>query len=187
MAKSLVFVALLRGINVAGKNMIKMTDLKQSFESLGFSDVKTYLQSGNVIFKVSGAGAKADVITKKIQALLKKDYKADIPVVVRSDLEIQSIASENPYLKMKKIDLEKLHTVFLSESAPKDGIKKLKEISSGKDTLIESDREIYLHCPDGYGNTKLSNAAIERACKITATTRNWKTTLALVEMLLTGP
>jgi uncharacterized protein (DUF1697 family) len=103
-------------------------------------------------------------------------------VILRTRDEIAKILSGNPLLKKKGIHLTKLHVTFLESAASKEGLEKLSEIKADDDEFRAAGREIYLHCPDGYGRTKLSNNAIERALAVRATTRNWNTVNKLYEM-----
>jgi uncharacterized protein (DUF1697 family) len=96
---------------------------------------------------------------------------------------MRSVIANNPFLKEKDIDSSKLHVTFLSETAQKDYPEKLEALSTGPDRFYPALQEIYLYCPEGYGKTKLSNNAIEKALSVRATTRNWKTTNKLLEMV----
>ena len=96
---------------------------------------------------------------------------------------MRNIIANNPFLKEKDIDSSKLHVTFLSETPQKDSLKNLEALSPDPDRFYAASREIYLYCPGGYGKTRLSNVAIEKALSVRATTRNWKTANTLFEMV----
>ncbi len=173
-------IAILRGINVSGKNKIPMVELKALFEKAGFNNVMTYIQSGNVVFQSNEKASKK--LEEKISQMILKKWKYNVPVIVRNSNEMQTVVDSNPFLKMKGIDLEKLHVTFLSEIPAKENLEKIKQYSYSPDEFIIENREVFLSCPGGYGNTKLSNAFFESKLKVTATTRNWRTVNELLRL-----
>ena len=174
-----VFIAMLRGINVSGQKLIKMEQLRASFEVLGFSDVKTYVQSGNVIFKASKISETS--LTAKIAKKILADFGHSVSVLVRTPAELGEVL-KSPFAKKAGIDMGRLYVTFLSQPAPKSAEEALKTLAAKTEQFFVSGREIYFHCPDGYGNTKFSNNAIEKTLSTQATTRNWRTVNALFEM-----
>jgi uncharacterized protein (DUF1697 family) len=174
------WVALLRGVNVGGK-VAKMEAVRASFEGLGFKNVSTYVQSGNVLFEAP-SGTEA-ALAKKIAPRLQKDVGFPIAVLVRSAAELARVAAHNPFLKEKGIDVSKLHVTFLHGDPPAAGLQKMAALDAGSDRFVARGTTIYLHCPDGYGSSKLVNNAFERALKVGATTRNWKTVTTLAGLL----
>jgi len=174
------YVAMLRGINVGPGKIVKMERLRASFEALGFGGVRTYVQSGNVIFESEPKSAAE--LSKKIEEKIQRDFGFTVPVLVKTSKEIAQIVSDNPLVKEKGIDHSKLHVTFLSDAPPMMAVKVLEPLATGRDRFRILNREIYLYCPDGYGNTKLSNNAIEKKLSVVATTRNWRTMNALLEM-----
>ncbi len=177
------YIAMLRGINVSGHKTIKMEDLRSLCSDLGFRNVETYVQSGNIVFQTSIENSAA--LTKCIGEAILHSFGFDAPVIVRTSKEMRNVIANNPFLKEKDIDSSKLHVTFLSETAQKSSLKKLETLSTGPDRFYAALQEIYLYCPGGYGKTKLSNSAIEKALSVRATTRNWKTTNTLFEMVST--
>lgn len=167
------FVSLLRGINVSGKNLVKMAALRESYLDLGFKEVSTYVQSGNVVFHAptGSLASLCESIRKKILA----DHGFTVSVVVRTPNELRRIIAANPFLGKKGIDPLKLHVTFLSAAPKKADVTKMDGLRVGNDEFYLSGKEIYIHCPNGYGGTKLSNNAFEKAFSVTATTRNWNT------------
>jgi len=171
---------MLRGINVSGQKIVRMQELRKSCTGLGFGSVETYVQSGNIVFLAPEKSPL--VLSKKISQAVLRDFGFAVPVLVKSAKALGQVLQGNPFLKEKGIDLSKLHVTFLSEPASKNGLGKLETLSSKPDRFCVGRQEIYLHCPGGYGKTKLSNTAIEKALSAEATTRNWKTVNALFEM-----
>jgi len=174
------YVAMLRGINVSGSKPVKMEALRASFEALGFKNVRTYVQSGNVVFEAKERAAGP--LGPKIVARIKRDFGFDVPVLVLGAAELSRVVAENPFVDERGVDLTKLHVTFLAGAPAAAGLKKMEGVSSGRDAFRCLGQIVYLLCPDGYGNTKLSNNALERALGAAATTRNWKTVTTLAAM-----
>jgi uncharacterized protein (DUF1697 family) len=174
-----VYVALLRGINVGGKNSLPMKDLAEIFEKAGCSHVTTYIQSGNVVFKADAKLAQkiSDVISKEI----KKGFKLDVPVVVRSAKELMKVSKSNPFFK-KGGTIDTVHVAFLLHTPQKTAIQSLDAKRSPGDAFEVVGSEVYMHCPNGFGRTKLTNQYFDSKLATTSTVRNWKTVLKLLEM-----
>lgn len=172
-------IAFLRGINVSGHNRLKMADLRGLVEALGHRDVETYLQSGNVVFAARAGATSA--IGLAMERRIAKDLGLDVNVLVRTKAELAKIAAVNPLAK-RGVDLAHLYVTFLGERPGAARVSALDAKRYLPDTFAFSRREVYLCCPKGYGKTKLNNAFFERALATDATTRNWKTVNALVEM-----
>lgn len=174
-----VYIAMLRGINVSGHKPVKMDLLRASFEALGFSDVKTYVQSGNVVF----GAAKGSVagLTEKIAGKILNDFKFSVSVLIRTPEDLTTVLKRNPFVKQAEAEA-RLYVTFLSAPAPKGTEELLKPLATASEQIFVDDREIYLYCPNGYGNTKVSNTAIEKKLSLPATTRNWRTVNALFDM-----
>ena len=167
------YIAILRSINVSGKNMIKMNELTALFESTGFKKVKTYIQSGNVIFQ---AGVKdISQLEKLIQQKIKEQFGLDVPVMVKTKDYLAGVIEGNLFIKRSDVDTSRLHVTFLSEAPNQTNADKIKPEQYLPDEFIIIGSAIYLYCPSGYGNTKLNNNFFESKLKVTATTRNWKT------------
>ena len=166
-------ISILRGINVSGHNKIPMSELKSLYEELKFKNVTTYIQSGNVIF--STEQTDFTVLSKQIEKIIFKKYGFDAPVILRNINELQAIVNTNPFLKIKDIDIEKLHVSFLSNYPTKDYLEKIKTYHHESDVFIIKGKEAFVFCPNGYGKTKFTNIFFETKLKVTATTRNWRT------------
>jgi len=175
------FISMLRGINVSGQKKILMTDLKELYEKLGFSQVTTYIQSGNVIFK-SNEKLPDTRLAKKIEKAIYEKYDFEVAVIIRSAEEIKKTISSNPFLKEKNCDTKRLYVTFLSEIPAKENVESIENIHFLPDKFIVSEKEIYLYVPKGYGETKISNNFFEQKLKVKATTRNWNTVNKLSDL-----
>jgi uncharacterized protein (DUF1697 family) len=167
-------IALLRGINLGARNKVSMPDLRELFAGLGAEDVTTYVQSGNVVF-MGALEASA------IEARIKRDLGLDIAVLVRSAAELERIVARNPFAK-KASEPKQLHVTFLAESPAAARVKELDPDRSPGDEFAVAGREVYLHTPNGYGVSKLSNAWFEKQLGLVGTSRNWNTVTALAEL-----
>ena len=175
------FISILRGINVGGQKKIIMAELKSLYETLKFKEVITYIQSGNVIFKANEKLSNAD-LEKKIEKAIQTKYGFTVPVLVRSAEEMRTVIKNNPLVNNKGIDVGKLHVTFLREEAAPAVLKSMEAYDFSPDKFIITGKEVFLHIPVSYGETKLSNTFFENKLKITATTRNWNTVNKLAEM-----
>jgi uncharacterized protein (DUF1697 family) len=177
------YIAMLRGINVGGNKRVEMSRLRESCEGLGFERVRTYIQSGNVIFR-AGKGSTSTV-ARRMEEMLLADFGFAVSVIARTSKEMGDAIQNNPFLKKDKgIDSTKLHITFLSQAPLPAELKKLEILAAKSEQLRCRGREIYLYLPDGYGRTKLANNAIEKVLSSTATTRNWNTVNRLYTLSL---
>ena len=173
------YVALLRGINVAGKNMLPMKDLVAVCSKAGCSDVKSYIQSGNLVFRAKSALAPR--LPQLIEKAIADRFGARVPVVVRSAEELRRVAKGNPFLRAGA-DVGTLHVAFLSAPPSAASVAALDPNRSPPDQFTVRGREIYLQCPNGLGRTKLTNQYFDSKLEITCTVRNWRTVLKLLEL-----
>lgn len=173
------YVALLRAINVGGNNKLPMKDLKALLEGLGCSDVQTYIQSGNAVFKAE-ASLAARLPKLAHEAILKK-YKVSAPVIVRSAAEIAKVVKSNPYLKAG-VAVETLHVGFLAERPKAAAIALLDPQRSPGDKFSVLGSEVYFQFAAGVGKTKLTNQYFDSKLGTTITLRNWKTVTQLLAM-----
>lgn len=174
------YISILRGINVSGHKMIKMNELTLLYESLEFKNVKTYIQSGNVVFQTVGANAYD--LALRIEKKISEQFTFEVPVLVKEKNEMAYTVQNNPFLLLKDKDVTKLHVTFLSHHPEKSNLDKINQGQYLPDEYIITGSLIYLYCPNGYGNTKLNNNFFESKLKVTATTRNWKTVIELMNM-----
>lgn len=172
------YIALLRGINVGGQKKIKMIDLKQALEKNGFQTVKTYIQSGNILFNSNETNI--DKLQDEIQNVILTDFGFDVPVLVLTLNGLERILGVNPF----KGEPEKssLYFVLLKAKPNSDLVNKFNILEFENENFHVTDNCVYLCCKAGYGNAKLGNNLIERKLKVEATTRNLKTMQKLVEM-----
>ena len=167
------YIAILRGINVSGQKIIKMAELRDHLGSLGFSNLATYIQSGNIVFQ--SAMLDNHVLEDKIHQKIKANYGFDVPVFVRSQEEWQYMVEQNPFLTRKGIELNKLHVTILGVSPTSKSVEGIDATAYLPDEYVVSGPTVYVYCPNGYGKTKLNNTFFEKKLNTPATTRNWKT------------
>jgi uncharacterized protein (DUF1697 family) len=170
-------VALLRGINVGGKNMLPMTELARLFEAAGATSVETYIQSGNVVFRAS----KVEGLVAKVEAQIAKRFGFEVPVVLRSAAELAAVVDRNPFLRAG-VDADLLHVAFLAGAPDAKLAAALDPNRSPGDAFDVRGREIFLHLPGGVARSKLTNAWFDSKLGTTTTIRNWRTVLKLLEM-----
>jgi len=175
------YISMLRGINVSGQKKIKMTDLKSLYESLGFDNVQTYIQSGNVIFESSILDVEK--LKRNIEQNIEKTFGFSVSVIIRSNDEFESIINRNPFIGQRSTeDDTKLLVTFLTDAPPESIANAIQQFVTKPEALEVRGKEIYLHCPNGYGKSKLSNRFLERKLGVKATTRNWKTVKKLYDL-----
>jgi len=175
------YIALLRGINVSGHKKIKMADLRTHIEELDFQDVQTYIQTGNVIFRSKKAPSnKLEILIKN--KIIEK-YGFDVPVIVITPAAIKSASNNNPFEKDSTKDPKKFGVIFLQEQPLQENIEKLKEYDYSPEEYVLDDKIIYFYAANGAGNAKMTNNFFENKLKVKATSRNWKTTNKLLEMV----
>ncbi|MGH8991797.1 MAG: DUF1697 domain-containing protein [Acidimicrobiia bacterium] len=172
-------VALLRGINLGARHKVAMPALRALFESLGHEDVETYIQSGNVAFRAapgSGAGLATD-----LEAAITKEFGFPVPVVVRAAKDLEKVMAANPFLA-GGADPSALHVVFLGSAPAPGALARLDPDRSPGDGFAAAGAEVYLHCPNGFGRSKLGLDWFERILKTPATIRNWRTVTRMAEL-----
>lgn len=180
MATTKMYVALLRGINVGGKHVVPMKLLAEMFANGGCEKVRTYIQSGNVVFTASPAVARS--IAECVGKEICKRLGHEAPVVLRSAEQFAQVIGRNPFAKRK--DFENFsHVLFCSEKLLPSNVKKLNPQRSPGDEFVCREQEIYLWAPNGVGKTKLTNAYFDGVLKTISTGRNWRTVMKLQSML----
>jgi uncharacterized protein (DUF1697 family) len=178
------FVALLRGINVGGRSLIRMPELKSLLATMGFEDVSTYIQSGNVVF--SSASDDRQKLAAELEKRIAAAFEVSPTVLLRTPAELAGIAASNPFLS-RESDLSKLHVVFLSAPPSANAVGQLDPARSPPDEFSVHGREIYLHLPNGAGRSKLTIDYFEKRLGVRGTARNWKTLTKLVELTQGSP
>ena len=175
------YLALLRGINVGGKAKLPMKVLVGIFEESGATAVRTYIQSGNVVFEAADEGEAVEIaawVTTEIAG--RFGYPGRI--VLRSAEEMRSVYARNPFLKAGA-DPETLHVYFLADLPEEAAVKGLDPERSAGDSFAVVGREVYLHLPGGMARTKLTNVYFDGRLKTVSTARNWRTVGVLAGML----
>jgi uncharacterized protein (DUF1697 family) len=174
------YIALLRGINVSGHKPVPMQALKALFENMDFQQVRTYIQSGNVVFRASKEDPAA--LAGRIEEKIAAQFGFHVPVLVRQAADIQEAFDRNPFLQQPDLETDKLHVTFLADQPEPERSSRLEGGNYGADQYHISEREVFLYCPQGYGNTKLHNTFLENKLGRQATTRNLKTVRQLLSM-----
>ena len=173
-------LALLRGINVSGHNKIKMEALKTTLEAIGFQNVQTYIQSGNVF--VDSDDENASAVGFKIKQEIFKIFGHEVPIVVVNKEDLAICFKNNPYLKEKDIDTKKLYVAFVSTTLKSDSINDLKISQFKPDEASIDGNKIYIKYAVGAGKTRFDQKYIEKKLNITATIRNWNTVTQLLKI-----
>jgi uncharacterized protein (DUF1697 family) len=176
----MIYVSMLRGINVGGHKRIKMDQLRASFEALGFERVKTYIQSGNVVFKAPKSSTSQ--LSKRIEERILKDFGFPASVLSKTSGEFGKTIANNPFLKERGIDPERLHVMFLSAAPAPAALKKLADLMAPPDRARSSDKAIYFYLPNGMSQSVLMKKPVDRILSVVTTTRNWNTVNALLQM-----
>ena len=177
-----VYVSLLRAVNVGGSGLIKMEPLREAYEAIGLADVRTLLQSGNVLFR-SGLTDRPRLVKRIVQELERR-FDLQVHVILRTLAEVASIVDRGPVLS-PRADKSKLLVMFLSsvpDAAAQAALKKWHKDKELKEMLEIRGPEIYLYYPDGVGRSKLTNGVIESKLDTAGTARNWNTLIKLVEV-----
>lgn len=174
------YISLLRGINVGGHRMIKMDTLQELLKKLGMRDVSTYIQSGNLVYR----SKETDI--QKLNLMLKKgienEFGFEVPVITFTSAEWSAIIQDNPFTRDNTKNPAYMHLTLLSDIPLDENVGKICKKDYPDEDFFIAGKAVYLYCPDGYSNTKLNNTLLEKKLKISATTRNWKTAIALAEL-----
>jgi uncharacterized protein (DUF1697 family) len=181
---------MLRGINVSGRNKVPMADLRSMAGSLGYLGVRSYVQSGNLVFDAPGRATPASVASR-IGGAVRGSFGVNVPVVVRTGDELAGVVAANPFAAegLRPDDEPRLfHVTFLDSAPDRTAVAGLEAAAEAfrPDVLRVAAADVYLHIPGGYGETKLNNAFLERKLGGSATTRNWKTVTTLAAMAAEG-
>ena len=171
-----VLIALLRGVNVGG-NILKMDRLRELCAALGAKNARTYVQSGNIVFEAAGSPSSWEA---KLEKKLAGESRLPVSVIVRTSTEMSKVLARNPFVKEKGIDTKRLGVTFLREAPSKPALAALAALDLGRERYDHVGKDVYLHCPDGFGNAKLY--LLDKILKQPATTRNWNTVTKLCEM-----
>lgn len=174
------WIALLRGINVGGKNKLPMKELVADLESLKLKSVRTYIQSGNVVFQSSRKAAAR--LASDIAGQIEDRHGFRPQVVLRTHDQLREATQANPYPE-GEAEPKTMHLFFLGAEAKSPDLVKMDSIKLGNERYALTSDTFYLHAPDGIGKSKLA-ANAEKFLGVTATARNWRTVVALDEMAM---
>lgn len=167
------YIVLLRGINVSEKNKLPMAELREMLNELGFQNVQTYVQSGNIILD---SEERKEIVCQKIKEAIAAKFGYDVPVLARTPEEWKSTLENYPFSK----ENEKIVAFTFLDRVTKESVIEVNGITEDKYEIV--DDVVYLYCPSSFGKTKLTNSVIEKKLKVTATIRNLKTTIKLLEL-----
>ena len=172
------FIALYRGINVVGKNLVKMSDLRALHEALGHKSIQTYLQSGNVVFQAAGSPSR---ITAKISTAFEKKFGFAPAILLCTAPQWARFVAENPFRNFSDADPTKVHAAICKGEPCAGQLKNLLKKVGKREQFVIKTGVIYLYAPDGFGASKFASA-MERSAAIPITFRNWRTIQSLHEL-----
>jgi uncharacterized protein (DUF1697 family) len=173
-----IYISILRGINLGGHNTIKMDALKELFVGIGAVNIQTYIQSGNVVYQSDDKNSEE--LNVLISDEIRRQFGFDVPTMTTTFDELNHIVGSNPFAVDETKEPSFLHVTFLADKPLSENAAKINTAEYLPDEFLLSGKAVYLYCPNGYGKTKLSNSFFERKLKVSATTRNWKTTSELL-------
>jgi uncharacterized protein (DUF1697 family) len=175
------FVSLLRGINVGGHHKIRMDELKELYESLGFKNVLPYIQSGNVVFTSDEADLAR--LRRQIEEGLEKKFGFHVEVIVRTSAELREIIDNNPFQSQQSKESKWVVVMFLAARPDETAQEDLLKTYVGPEELFIIGKEVYIYYPHGIGRSKLSHSLIEKKLKTVGTARNWNTILQVQKLI----
>ncbi len=173
------YLALLRGINLGGKTMVKMEKLRETFEMLGFKNVKSYINSGNIAFDTRKTSEEK--LVKQIEDAVEKGFNRRFSVMVREQALIPQLLASNPFDGEFQSHKE-MHVLFLEREMDDDALKVLRADAPPEERFIARGREMFLHLPMGVAESLMGRGLIEKKLKIAVTARNWRTVEKLAEL-----
>jgi uncharacterized protein (DUF1697 family) len=174
------FVSLFRGINVGGHHKIKMNELKNLYETLGLKDVRTYIQSGNVVF--TSDDADVTHLQQQLKESIAQTFGFSVEIIARTSDELQDIIAKNPFQGQQNKESQWVIVLFLATIPDNTAQENLLKTYVGPEEIFFSGKEVFLYYTDGIGRSKLSNSFLEKKLKVVGTARNWNTVLQLQEM-----
>lgn len=176
-----VYIALLRGVNIGPHKRMKMEKLVAACAACGWAGAKTYIQSGNVVFKAN-ARYSPDTLAKKLAAQIIADFGFSSDVIMRSREEMEKIIHRNPLVKVRGVDPERLHVAFLAEPPQAEAVEKLESLTLAPDQVQVARKEIYFYFPNGVSGSSLWKHPLDTVLKASATMRNWNTVNQVCQM-----
>lgn len=174
------YVALLRGINVGGRNKLPMAEVRSVCSALGWDEVETYIQSGNVLFTAEKKGAELEI---ELEQAIEQHFRLDVPVIVRSADDWSTYLGTNPFPEASATEPNLVMLALSKNGMNPETAKSLQERAGAGERLEEAKGALWIFYPNGSGRSKLSPALLDRAAGSAVTTRNWRTVLKLAELL----
>jgi uncharacterized protein (DUF1697 family) len=178
-----VIISLLRGVNIGGHHKIKMDALRDLYKRLRLEDAQTYLQSGNVVFRMKGRDHAK--LAKRIEDAIEENFGFRIDVVLRTSAELSDVISRSPFARRRGLDPRKLAVIFLKECPSAECLRAALKIETAPEELRIDGCEAHVYFPNGMGRPRMSWPKIERALKTSGTGRNWNTVTNLFEIAQT--
>jgi uncharacterized protein (DUF1697 family) len=175
------YISILRGVNVSGYNVIKMNEFYKLYSDLGYSNIKTYIQSGNIIFQT--VNTLPTYLEKIISEKIKEMFGLNINVFVFETDEYKRIIDNNPFISEQTKDIACQYISFLSSEPLAENLEKIRQKLSTNEELIIHGKTLYLYYPNGYSNSKINNNIIETKLNVISSTRNWRTCIKLLEIV----
>lgn len=175
-----VVIAMLRGVNVGGHNLIKMDALRSLCTSLSLEDAQTYVQSGNVVFRTKEKDLAK--LRARLEAALEKKFGFRPDVILRTTQEMREAVANNPFAKRRDIEPNKLLLTFLMNEPGAEAKQKLLQIKADSEEIYLKGRELYIYFSDGLARPKIPWMSVVKMLGTTGTGRNWNTVLKLLEM-----
>ena len=175
-----VIVSMLRGVNLASHNRVKMEALRALYESLGFRDPQTYVQSGNVVFQTKQRDLVA--LALKVENGIERSFGFRTTVIVRTAPELRDVIARNPFRSRRGIDPSKLLVTFLASNPAAEALERVLKVNTEPEEVHIDGREVYIYFPNGMARPKISWVAIEKKLKTSGTGRNWNSVTKLLEI-----
>ena len=175
-----VFISMLRGVNLGAHNRIKMDALRAIYDSLKLESPRTYVQSGNVIFRTNEKNTAK--LATKIQDAIEKKFKFRPVVILRSTGELRDSIAATPFEKHRNLEPGKILVTFLSATPPEETHAELAAFNSYPEEVHLKGRELYIYFPNGAGRSKLPWSSVEKLLKVTGTARNWNSVMAMLQI-----
>lgn len=173
-----VLISMLRGVNLGPHNRIKMDALRELYESLNFEDPRSYVQSGNIVFRAREKNIPQ--LAKKIQSAIEKKFGCCPEVILRTAEEMRAAIAGNPFPEQAKAEPGKVLVTFLAAEPPREAKASLDKFQKFPEKLHLNGRELYIYFPNGAGRSKLPWSAVDKLLKVTGTARNWNSVQAIL-------
>ena len=181
MKQPVKYIALLRGINVSGRNLIRMADLCRLATEFGFREIQSYIQSGNLVFS---ADARAAALEKDLESAIDRRFNLKVPVIVRAAPDWAADVAGNPFPKESALEPNRV-MLALAKLPPKpEAVAELRARSAGGESILQVGDALWIYFPGGVGSTKITPALLDRLAGSPVTMRNWRTVLKLNEMTM---